>query len=139
MDAETHMPRIPGVGDHVSYLRFLDDRKAFDAYHEQLAEQIKRLGEAIALYGKAKDIERLHAEAADHKMVVLSEIDRREAALKVDRENLAIEKDCRPQGHYGRAEGRQRQEPGKDAGGRRAVARGTREGGGCAGGAGKGA
>ena len=87
-DVEVGLPRIPGVQDHAAYLRFLDNRKAFDAYHKQLVDQYERLTKAIALHGKAKQIEKLHAEAQALKDSVLSDIEVRERALKAGQEAL---------------------------------------------------
>lgn len=82
---ETAIPRIPGVGDHITYLAFLADRKRYDKYHGDLLAQIERLTGLIETYGKAQEIDKLHADAADLKASVLAEIERREADLKSDR------------------------------------------------------
>lgn len=84
----TAIPRIPGVEDHITYLAFLADRERYDKYHADLVAQMERLTGLIETYGKAKEIDQLHADAADLKASVLAEIEKRETDLKSDREAL---------------------------------------------------
>lgn len=60
---DTRLPYFDGQKDFQVYLRFLDNRKEFDAYDKKLSERIAAFNKAVKLYGKAKDIEKLHEQA----------------------------------------------------------------------------
>ncbi len=60
---DTRIPHFDGQKDFLAFLRFLDDRKVFEGYIKQLDTKIAAFVKAAKLYGKAKDIEKLHEEA----------------------------------------------------------------------------
>ncbi len=60
---DTRVPHFDGQKDFLAFLRFLDNRKEFEAYIKQLDTKIAAFVKAVKLYGKAKEIDRLHGEA----------------------------------------------------------------------------
>ncbi len=60
---DTRVPHFDGQKDFLAFLRFLDNRKEFEAYIKQLDTKIAAFVKAVAVYGKAKDIENLHHDA----------------------------------------------------------------------------
>ncbi len=60
---DTRLPYFEGQKDFMGMLRFLDNRKAYAGYMNGLDEKITKFMAAAKLYGKAKDIEKLHEDA----------------------------------------------------------------------------
>lgn len=80
---DTRLPHFQGREDHISYLRFLDNRTQYDRYHDLLGKKIAEFLKAAELYGKAKAIEKMHDEAAAIVERANKEFADREQALKV--------------------------------------------------------
>ncbi len=81
---DTRLPHSPGRDDFASYVRFLDNRKEFDRYVALLDKKIIEFMDAVALYGKAKDIGRLHASAAAMQQQAQDAFTEREEKLATD-------------------------------------------------------
>jgi hypothetical protein len=60
---DTRLPYFDGQKDYHAYVRFLDNRKEYDAYDKKLSEHIAKFLAAAKLYGKAQEIEGKHEEA----------------------------------------------------------------------------
>jgi hypothetical protein len=63
MNMDTRLPYFEGQKDFLAFLRFLDNRKEYDAYDKKLSEHIAKFLDAAKLYGKAREIEGKHEEA----------------------------------------------------------------------------
>ena len=79
---DTRLPHCPGRDDFASYVRFLDNRKEFDRYVGLLDKKIIEFMDAVKLYGKAKDIERLHSSAEAIQQQAQDAFEGRESVLK---------------------------------------------------------
>lgn len=95
----TRLPPSPGEHDFHAFIRFLagytdkksDFRKQADEYFERLAKATAEFREAAALYGKAKDIERLNELAEAWEQKARNEFGEREEKLKAGEAALATE------------------------------------------------
>lgn len=63
MNMDIRIPHFDSQKDFMAFLRFLDNRKEYEAYMKQLDTKIAAFVKAAKLYGKAKDIEKKHEEA----------------------------------------------------------------------------
>ncbi len=88
---DTRLPYFDGQKDFLAFVRFLDNRKEFNAYDKKLSEQIAKFLDAAKLYGKAKDIERKHAEAELWEKRAEHDYAEREEKLVAGEKNLAKE------------------------------------------------
>lgn len=88
---DTRIPHFDGQKDFQVYIRFLDNRKEFEAYDKQLSTKIAAFVKATKLYGKAKNIENLHHDAELLAQRAQSAFGEREGKLKTGEETLARE------------------------------------------------
>ena len=87
-----HTPSFPADAKNLSSLiNFVVDIKKCAAWMKRATEVIARNEKLLATIGKADKIEKLHAEAAELKEVVLGAIEKRENALAENREKFDAE------------------------------------------------
>ena len=88
---DTRLPYFDGQKDYQAYVRFLDNRKEYDAYDKKLSEHIAKFLKAAALYGKAQEIQGLHAEAAAWLSKAKADFSSREETLLAGEKLLVTE------------------------------------------------
>ncbi len=88
---DTRLPYFDGQKDYHAYVRFLDNRKEYDAYDKKLSEHIAKFLKAAALYGKAKEIEGLHAKAETLALRAQGAFEEREIKLVAGEKALVKE------------------------------------------------
>ncbi len=82
-------PNYPAAHDNLAALvAFIKDVKACDAWLKNAGATIQRNEALLKTIGKASQIDKLHAEAAELKDKVLTEIEKRETALAGDRKTF---------------------------------------------------
>ncbi len=85
-------PNYPAAHDNlVALVTFVKDAKACAVWLKDAGETIQRNEMLLETIGKANQIDKLHAEAAELKEKVLSAIELREQELTDDREAFKIE------------------------------------------------
>ncbi len=83
------LPSFPADAKNLfSLIGFITDAKKCAEWMKRAKEVIARNQKLLATIGKANEIEKLHAEAAELKEVVLGAIETREAALAAAREKF---------------------------------------------------
>lgn len=100
---DTRLPYFDGQKDFLAFVRFLDNRRAFAGYIEQLDIKVAAFLDAAKLYGKAKEIEQKHAAA--ELWVKRAEFDYGERAKKL----VSGEKDLAKETREKRAELKERE------------------------------
>ncbi len=75
----------------ISLINFITDAKKCEKWMKQAEEVIARNEKLLSTLGKADKIDKLHAEAAELKEVVLGAIEEREKALAEDRQSFQTE------------------------------------------------
>jgi hypothetical protein len=91
MNMDTRLPYFDGQKDYHAYVRFLDNRKEYDAYDKKLSEHIAKFLAAAKLYGKAKEIEGKHEEAELWLQKAKADFGTREEKLLAGEKSLAKE------------------------------------------------
>jgi 3-methyladenine DNA glycosylase Tag len=87
-----HTPLFPADAKNLSSLiNFIVDAKKCEKWMKLAKEVIARNQKLLATIGKAAEIEKLHAEAAELKEVVLGAVEKRATALAAEREKFKTE------------------------------------------------
>ncbi len=82
-------PNIPDpIKNQMAFIEFMTSGPAMKKWMTEAAKVIKRNEALLSTIGKAADIEKLHAEAAELRATVLSAIETREVALKAGNDKL---------------------------------------------------
>lgn len=84
-----HTPSFPADAKNLgSLINFITNIKACDAWMKLAKEVIARNQKLLTTIGKAAEIDKLHAQAAELKEVVLGAIEERDKAFAEDKKNF---------------------------------------------------
>lgn len=87
------LPPFPADAKNIlSLIEFVTDPKKCSDWMKQAGDVIKRNQALMTTIGKANEIDKLHAEAAELKRVVVASIDKREADLKTEQGKFDAER-----------------------------------------------
>lgn len=90
------LPNLVGAhGDIMAWLEFFNSKPARDKWLKAAAEVVERNAKLLSSIGKADEIDKLHAEAADLRETVLSSIEKRENDLHDARKRFKEDADKR--------------------------------------------
>jgi len=66
---------LPGQADFFLFLKFLDDRKAFEKHIKTLEQATEKNTESVELVGKAKNIQKLETKAGNDRGAAAQELE----------------------------------------------------------------